>query len=128
MFDQIKIQVTECVDIKYGKEIQRFFNGCPDEVKALEEKLNECKAEFTAICDLFMFAKNDAEREKSEKFFEFWNNQITQVGKNLPKVEVMKKKKSAAPTTQKGGMSKEAMAKQNEEMKAMLAKRQQTTK
>lgn len=71
---------------------------------------------FELTCDLFMVPKSDEKRDKSELFFTFFVDWVSEVQKNMPKVEAKKpaaKSKGGAALKKAGqsAMMAELMAK-----------------
>ena len=59
--------------------------------------------EYAKTCDLFMLAKSDEKRTKSEKFFAYFTEFFDHVQKAMPKVE---KQKSNNKTKMKAAANK----------------------
>ena len=74
-------------DLPFGKQISKFLVEQEPKVNNAKKAVDDVSNEFAKTCDLFMLAKSDEKRAKSEKLFAHFTEFFNQVHTAMPKIE-----------------------------------------
>lgn len=87
MFELIKKTDPDVEDVKFGKDMQKFFDNSVARVEKCQNEYEAVVKLWNDVCDWYMLPASDEKRTKSEKLFEFFNGFFNDVQKSLPKPE-----------------------------------------